>query len=194
MLRCALTVIRAGASVRRVAPKGAIVRSLVPASVPVFVLVTSVAGAETAIPAAVAARLEEIGAICREVDGKPMLEQVLTRTDLNSDGQLDFVVDVGKAGCDGAASIYGDREKEVVVYVGDGTGDATEAFRGMAYGATLEDTAKSPRLWLTVAGRDCGKPSAPDFASESFCERPLAWSAVKRAFDSPPLSAVKMIE
>jgi hypothetical protein len=45
-----------------------------------------------------------------------------------------------------------------------------------------------------VSGADCGKKQAQDFASESFCERPLAWNAKTQAFDFAPLSTVKMIE
>ena len=52
----------------------------------------------------------------------------MTPVDLNGDGNQDFVLNVGAVGCDGAASIYGDREKGVTVYAGDAKGGAVAAF------------------------------------------------------------------
>ena len=69
------------------------------------------------------------------------------------------MLDVGSVNCDGAASVYGDREKGVLVYVGDGKGGATEAFNDMSYGVTLEGTGPAAKLWLTVSGQSCGKPA-----------------------------------
>jgi hypothetical protein len=43
-------------------------------------------------------------------------------------------------------------------------------------------------------GMQCGKKPAKDFASETFCERPLAWDPVKRKFDYAPVASVKMIQ
>jgi hypothetical protein len=47
---------------------------------------------------------------------------------------------------------------------------------------------------LTVSGQACGKKPAPDFASESFCERAVVWNSKTQAFDYAPVSTVKMIE
>ena len=58
----------------------------------------------------------------------------------------------------------------------------------------IDGTGPAAKLWLTVSGAGCGKEPAADFASESFCERPLAWNAKKQAFDYAPVSTVKMIE
>ena len=95
----------------------------------------------------------------------------MKRADLNGDGKEDFVLDTGSVNCDGAASIYGDREKWVGVYVGDGKGGATSAFIDSVYGVTIEGTGSAARLWLTVSGEQCGKKPAKDFASENFCDR-----------------------
>jgi hypothetical protein len=35
------------------------------------------------------------------------------RADLNADGEQDYVLDGGSVGCEGFASLYGDREKGV---------------------------------------------------------------------------------
>jgi hypothetical protein len=76
-----------------------------------------------------------------------------------------WTLPVASIGCDGAASIYGDREKGVFVYAGDGTGGAALAFSDTAFGAKLEGTGTAAKLWLTVSG-------FTDHAAMSF----LLWS------------------
>ena len=65
----------------------------------------------TKLPAAVAADLKAIADQCTEVGGTPRTGDAVKRADLNGDGREDFVLDTGSVNCDGAASIYGDREK-----------------------------------------------------------------------------------
>lgn len=146
------------------------------------------------LPTIVAASLKSLDDTCREVGGKPLTGDVVKRVDLNADGKEDFVVDVGSANCDGAASVYGDREKGVAVYVGDGMGNASEAFSDSVYGATIEGTGPAAKLWLTVTAQRCGKKPAVDFASENFCDRALVWNAQTRKFDYAPVSTVRMIQ
>lgn len=142
------------------------------------------------LPATVAKDLKAVTDICTEVGGKPNTNDAVKRVDLNGDGKEDFILDVGSVNCDGAASIYGDREKGVTVYAGDGAGGATTAFSGSVYGTMLEGT----KLWLTVSGQECGKKPAKTFAEEKFCERPLVWSDKTKKFDWAPVSAVKMMQ
>jgi hypothetical protein len=139
------------------------------------------------LPAAVAAAVKEFADICRDVEGKPDTREAVKRADLNGDGIEDYVVDVAGIVCTGAWSIFGDREKSVSVYVGDGKGAAVRAFSDTAYGASLEVRGKSTQLWLTVSGVECGRKPARDFASESFCDRSLVWNAAARRFDYAPL-------
>lgn len=159
-----------------------------------FVFVVPAVRAAAPVPGVVAKALQETAAICTEVGGTPDTSQAVKRADLNGDGLEDFVLDVGGIVCNGAASVYGDRAKDVSVYVGDGKGGARQAFGGSAYAITLEGTGSSARLWLTVSGGSCGKPPAPDFASENFCERYIVWNAKAQKFDFAPVSTVKMIQ
>jgi hypothetical protein len=160
-----------------------------------FALLFAVPAARAAeLPAAVAKDLSSVADLCREVGGKPLTAKAVKTTDLNGDGKDDFVLDIGAVGCEGAASIYGDREKGVTVYAGDGKGGAVVAFRDAVYGVKVEGSGAAAKLWLTVAGAQCGKPPAPDFASESFCERALVWDAKARKFEYAPVSTVKMIQ
>jgi hypothetical protein len=152
----------------------------------------TVSSAQT--PAVVAAALKDLTNMCTEAGGKPLAADAVKRADLNADGKEDYVLDGGSVGCDGFASLYGDREKGVTVYVGDGKGGAKQAFSDMTFGMKIEGTGPAAKLWLTVSGAGCGKEPAADFASESFCDRPLAWNAKKQEFDYAPVSTVKMIE
>lgn len=146
------------------------------------------------LPATVAADLKSIADQCREVGGKPQTANAVQRADFNGDGKDDFVLDTGSVNCDGAASIYGDREKWVGVYVGDGQGGASSAFIDSVYGVTIEGTGSASRLWLTVSGEQCGKKPAKDFASENFCDRAIVWNAGTKTFDYAPVATVRMIE
>ncbi len=146
------------------------------------------------LPAAVAADLKTIADQCAEVGGTPRTGDAVKRADLNADGKEDFVIYTGSVNCDGAASIYGDREKWVGVYVGDGKGGAASAFIDSVYGVTIEGTGPAARLWLTVSGGQCGKPPAKDFASENFCDRPVLWNPATKKFDYAPVTAVRTIE
>jgi hypothetical protein len=146
------------------------------------------------LPAPVAASLESIAGMCREVQGTPRVDQAVKRADLNGDGHQDFVLFTGWVHCEGAASLYGDREKAVTVWAADAAGGATEAFSGMVFGVQLEAGASAPELWLTTSGQGCGKPPAPDFAHENFCDRKIAWNAGAKRFEFAPVSTLRMIE
>lgn len=146
------------------------------------------------LPAAVAKDLADIAAQCTEMGGKAQTGDAVKRVDLNGDGKEDYLLNVGAINCEGAPSIYGDREKMVTVYVGDGAGGAKAAFSEWVYGAKIEGAGSAARLWLTVSGGQCGKPPAKDFASENFCDRPITWNAKAQMFDYAPVSSVRMIQ
>ncbi|MGH2897902.1 MAG: hypothetical protein ACRDMZ_04455, partial [Solirubrobacteraceae bacterium] len=76
------------------------------------------------LPAGVAKDVKAVAEVCREVGGVPITADAVQTADLNADGKPDYVLDVDSIGCDGAAGVYGDREKDVTVYVGDGKGGA----------------------------------------------------------------------
>jgi hypothetical protein len=158
------------------------------------ILCSAVQAAPPQLPATVAADLKAVAALCAEVGGKALTDDAVKRADLNGDGRHDFVLFVGWVNCDGAASIFGDREKSVTVYVGDASGGARNAFSDSVYHATLEGAGPSAKLWLGVSGQQCGKKPAADFASENFCDRPIAWNGKTGKFDWAPVSSVRMIQ
>ena len=146
------------------------------------------------LPASIGADLKAAATMCTDAGGKALTEGAVKRADLNADGHEDYVLDIGSINCDGAASIYGDREKGVTVYVADAAGGAKSAFTDSVYGAKIEGAGSAAKLWLGVAGERCGKKPAADFASESFCDRYIVWDAKTQKFDYAPVSTVKMID
>ena len=145
-------------------------------------------------PASVAADLQAIATECTAAGGIAKTDEAVKRADLNGDGKDDYVLDVGSIQCDGAASVYGDRTKGLTVYVGDGADGARRAFEAWVYGAKLETAGAASRLWLTVAGQDCGRQPAADFASETFCDRYVVWNAKSQAFVFAPPSTIRVIQ
>ena len=170
------------------------IERFVAASVVVLFCCAAARAADPPLPAVVAKAVKDTVAVCTEVGGKADTSNAIKRADLNGDGIEDYVLDVGSVNCEGAASVYGDREKGVIVYVGDGKGGATEALNDMSYGMKVEGTGPAAKLWLTVSGQSCGKPPAKDFASENFCDRSVVWNAKTRKFDYGPVSTVRMIQ
>jgi hypothetical protein len=132
--------------------------------------------------------------MCIEVDGVPQAEDAVRRADLNADGAAELILYTGWIVCENAWSLYGDREKSIRVFVDDGHGDATDAFADMVFDATIETAGGGSRLWLTVSGAACGKPPAPTFAEEHFCDRALVWDAGAARFDYAPVETARQIE
>ncbi|MGH7286971.1 MAG: hypothetical protein ACREI8_03015 [Myxococcota bacterium] len=124
-------------------------------------LVACAAGAQPELPKTVAADLKAVADQCREVGGKANTANAIRQVDLNGDAKTDFVLYVGSVHCDAGASFYGDREKSVTVYVGDGKGGAVSAFNGWVFDAKIEGTGAAAKLWLTVSGAECGSRPPP---------------------------------
>ncbi len=152
------------------------------------------ADATPKLPPAVAADVKSNADQCTEAGGKVDTKGAVQRADLNGDGIEDYVTLAGWIRCEGFASLYGDREKAVAVYVGDGKGGATAAFNDFVFDAKIEGAGAAARLWLDVMGQMCGKKPAADFASEHFCSRAIVWNAKTKKFDYAPVSTVRMIE
>jgi hypothetical protein len=96
--------------------------------------------------------------------------------------------------CENAWSVYGDREKAIMVFAGDGRGMATEAFVGQVYDAAIETSSSGDSLWLGLAAEGCGQPRADTFAEETFCDRAIVWNAATRRFEYAPLDTIRLIQ
>ena len=146
------------------------------------------------LPPSVAAALAELTAMCSDAGGAPRVEKAVQRADLNADGAEDFVLYAGWLDCENAWSIYGDREKALTVFAGDGHGGAAQAFSDMVFDAKIEKEGKDAQLWLGTSAEGCGRPRAATFAEETFCDRPIAWQAGAARFEYAPLDTLRLIE
>jgi len=147
----------------------------------------------TALPEPVAAALAELASMCSEVSGTPRTDNAVRRIDLNGDGHDDYILFAGWITCENAWSIYGDREKILDVFAGDGSNGAALAFAASVFDARTDTADGGQTLWLTISGEGCGRPPAATFAEESFCERAIVVQGPAR-FEFAPVNTVRMIE
>jgi hypothetical protein len=146
------------------------------------------------LPPTVIEAVALLSEICTASEGKPRSDQAVRTVDLNGDRVDDFVVYAGWMVCENAWSVYGDRQKAIMVYAGDGRGAAPEAFADQVYDAAIESTSSGDSLWLSIAAEGCGRPRAETFAEETFCDRAIVWNTVTRRFEYAPLETVRLIQ
>lgn len=146
-----------------------------------------------ALPAPVAGALAELEKTCTEAGGRPSTTVAVKTTDLDGDGRADFILDASSISCQGAAAAFGDRDKPVQVFLSDGAGGARLAYSDTAYSVKLEGQGPAARVWLLLAGEECGKEKARFFTEESYCDRPLVWNENTKKVELAPLSAAKPV-
>lgn len=142
-----------------------------------------------ALPLQVAAAVNALAGQCSAVGGRPRADAAVRRGDFNSDGREDFVLYAGWMVCEGAVSVFGDRERNVAVFAGNVTGGSSGAFTQSVFDVMIEEKEGRHQLWFTVSGADCGKAPAATFSEESFCDRAIVWNAATNQFNYEPLSA-----
>ena len=145
------------------------------------------------MPDSVSAILGELTGMCRDGGGTPHAENAVRRADLNADGQDDYILFAGWIQCEGAASIYGDRQNSLIVFAADGHGGASEAYRDFVFDAEFEVVNGVTQLWLTTMAEQCGRPAAPTFAEETFCRRAIVPGTTAQ-FEYAPVSTAVIIE
>jgi len=146
------------------------------------------------LPPTVAAAVASLAEVCTAAEGKPLTDDAVRVADLNGDAVDDFVVYAGWMVCENAWSVFGDREKILMVYAGDGRGGAPEAYVDSVFDAAIETTPEGSALWLGVMAEACGRPSAETFAEETFCNRAVVWNATTRKLEYAPLGTIRLIE
>ena len=145
------------------------------------------------LPAPVAATLAWWADECRAGGGTPRDSDAVKRMDLNGDTREDYVLYRGWLACDNAPSVFGDREKTVMVFVGDDAGNARLAFDEEAFEVRIEERGTARVLWLTLSAGECGRPQAPNFSKETFCDRAVVWNPSGH-FELSPLKAARIIK
>jgi hypothetical protein len=98
---------------------------------------------------------------CRDMDGKPNSDAVLTVKDVNGDGGEDWVVDYAKLKCEGGINpMCGSDGCSLQIYLWNGAAAWTLAFDETVQGYKFTKAGGRPALRVTFAGAACDKPSA----------------------------------
>lgn len=147
----------------------------------------------TELPAPVAAILAGWADECRAVNGAPRSDDAVKRLDLNGDSREDYVLFQGWLACDNAPSVFGDREKTLMVFAGDDAGGARPALDKQVYDARIEESGTARVLWLTTSAAECARPPAQSFSEETFCDRAVVWNP-SGLFEYAPVETARIIE
>ncbi|MDC7675451.1 hypothetical protein [Asticcacaulis machinosus] len=146
-------------------------------------------------PKPVQDHLKSLSGMCAEVGGRFLDPASAMRVaDFNGDGRADYGVYQGELICDGAASLYGGNAgSPLTVFVSTPAG-YKEGWGGYVYAANLDKSAAGAKLWVDVAGADCGSKVKRSFATEVFCARALMWVPAKGEFTFEPLTKMRLIQ
>jgi hypothetical protein len=147
-------------------------------------------------PASLTKDVLELHAQCRDAGGTPGKSPGLVQVaDLNGDGLTDYLLDINRYNCEGAASAMGAGQSgaAVAIYVGGPGNTAQKVFSGLAFEAKVEGAAPKARVWLTIQGLDCGQRNAASvsMANQVGCTRPLNWNSAGHTFRYAPLAEAR---
>jgi hypothetical protein len=112
-------------------------------------------------PDNVVAAVADVERECRDMDGKPDSDAVLSVKDVNGDGGEDWVADYAKLKCEGGINpMCGADGCALQIYLWNGSTAWTLAFDEMVQRYQFTKTAGKPALKVTLAGAACDKPGA----------------------------------
>ncbi|WP_189485849.1 hypothetical protein [Asticcacaulis endophyticus] len=159
-----------------------------------FAVPASAQGAK-GYPKPVQDHLKSLSLMCAEVGGRFLDPASAMRVaDFNGDGRADYGVYQGELICDGAASLYGGNAGSPLTVFVSGPAGYKEAWGGYVYAANLDKSAASAKLWVDVAGANCGSTAKRSFATEVFCSRGLMWVPAKAKLDFEPLAKMRKMQ
>jgi hypothetical protein len=145
------------------------------------------------LPQEVAAHVQGMIDLCREVKGEPLSGPTIEYGNLAA-GLKFWAIFEDTLDCKGAATLYsGSHGSEVGVYVSAPDGQAKQAVVQGAYGMTIENIDSYSKIWLTVSGKLCGQRGDPSTAELMFCERALRWDSKAQKLEFAPLSEARMV-
>jgi hypothetical protein len=133
-------------------------------------------------PPALIEATEEASALCTALGGTPgILDDYMTRRDLNGDGAEDFLTDLARLECDGArAAFCGPSGCPVTAWLSEPDGSYSRFDLGRMLGFTLGDGAPPP-LVASYAATSCGMDATEP------CTR--TWRFTGNAPEEPPVDA-----
>jgi hypothetical protein len=176
------------------------------ALVPLLIACSIVAGPAAAapisansLPMEIRKFVVELNNECKSYGGQPGKSSGLIKfADLTGDGLVDYVADLNAYQCQGAASAMGAGQSGAAmsIFVGGPGNTAVKVYDGLVYGTTVDKTGPRPRLYLDIAGLDCGQKNAARvaFSDIKSCSRPLDWNPAKRTFVYAPLAQARQVQ
>jgi hypothetical protein len=137
-------------------------RSWLVAAAAAFVLSCTAAPAKSAEPPDnVVEAIKAAEQSCRDMDGTPDAEAVLTVDDLNGDGGEDWLADYSKLKCEGGINpLCGSAGCTLQIYLWDGETSWDLLFEDIVQSYKFGKSGGKPMLYVTTSGLPCNKPAS----------------------------------
>jgi hypothetical protein len=111
-------------------------------------------------PDNVAAAVAQAAQACRNMDGQPNTDAVLTVEDLNGDGGEDWIADYSKLKCEGGVNpLCGNGGCSIQIYFWDGATCWDLVFEDLVESYKLGKSSGKRILYVTTPGDPCNKPT-----------------------------------
>jgi hypothetical protein len=111
-------------------------------------------------PYNVAAAVAQAAQACKDMDGQPNTDAVLTVEDLNGDGGEDWIADYSKLKCEGGVNpLCGSGGCSLQIYFWDGATGWELVFEDLVQSYKLGKNGGNRFLYVTTPGDPCNKPT-----------------------------------
>jgi hypothetical protein len=112
-------------------------------------------------PDNVAQAVTDAGQACKDSDGKPNGDAVLSTKDLNGDGGEDWIADYKKFKCDGAPNpLCTSSGCTLQLYFWDGETAWDLVYEDLVQSYKFGKSGGKPMMYVTTSGDPCNKPTA----------------------------------
>lgn len=151
------------------------------------------AAGQTKLPAEVAAHLNELRQTCRESGGqvKPAAA-LLSRADLDGDGQDDYLIDTEHLNC--SVDLWGSGGTSLTVFVARGAGQVLPPFEQSNGGVRIDRSRKPAKVQVLVGGPLCGQRTGQlGRAQYMNCWRPVVWDARSAQVKLAPIGQITRV-
>ncbi len=112
-------------------------------------------------PDNIAEALNTAAQYCRDSDGQPNTEAVLSTEDINKDGGEDWIADYSKLKCEGSVNpMCGSGGCALEIYFWDGAASWDLVFEDLVRKFSFGKKAGKPLMTVITSGDPCNKPSA----------------------------------
>ena len=105
--------------------------------------------------------VEAAAQACKDMDGKPNTEAVLTIDDLNGDGGEDWLADYAKLKCEGGVNpLCGSGGCTLQIYLWDGAASWDLLFEDLVQSYKFGASGGKRMFYVTTSGIPCNKPAS----------------------------------